>query len=105
VAHTRHDDLQDGTTIGAQQMDLIDHDDPHHLHVAAGLPVARDSVPLLGRADDDVCCQECSQIRRVVSCTALYSVCTRRELRVIACLALCSFTCSLSTSLACHQHL
>lgn len=71
VAHARHNHLEDGPSVRAEEVDLVDDDDAYHLDVAARLPVARDAVPLLRRADDDVGCEERPQVGGVVPCTRL----------------------------------
>jgi len=44
------------------------HQGTHLLHIAPGLPVAADAVPLLGCGDDDVGREESPEVGRVVAC-------------------------------------
>ena len=62
-AHTRHDHLDDGTAVRAQQVDLIDDDHAHLLHVLAILPLPTHTIPLLGRRHDDVRALHLAQLR------------------------------------------
>lgn len=49
-------------------MDLVNDEQTNLLHIGAILPVPGDSVPFLGRANDDVGGQQCAQVGREVSC-------------------------------------
>ena len=54
--------------VCSQQVDLIDDQQGHLLHVRPVLPAAADAVPLLRRADDDVGSQQRAHVGRVVTC-------------------------------------
>mmetsp|Transcript_29084 Transcript_29084/g.91049 ORF Transcript_29084/g.91049 Transcript_29084/m.91049 type:complete len:573 (+) Transcript_29084:1267-2985(+) len=67
VPHARDDHLEDGPALLAEQVDLVDDDQRHLLHVVALLPVARDAVPLLGRRGEDVRRRERARVGRHVA--------------------------------------
>ncbi len=43
-----------GAPVATEQVDFVDDQQAHFLHVGAILPVAGDAVPLLGRCNDEV---------------------------------------------------
>ena len=67
VPHAADDNLEDGSAIAAEEVNLVDHHERHLGDVRAAPPVARDAVPLLGRRDDDVGVEQRAKIGRVVS--------------------------------------
>ena len=58
----------DAAPVRSQQVDLINDQQSNLLHIGPVLPVAADTVPLLGRADDDVSSQQGAHVRRVITC-------------------------------------
>mmetsp|Transcript_115361 Transcript_115361/g.366862 ORF Transcript_115361/g.366862 Transcript_115361/m.366862 type:complete len:695 (+) Transcript_115361:1573-3657(+) len=68
VAHAGDDDLQHGTSVLTQQMDLVDDDQADLPHIGAVLPMPGDSVPLLGRGDHNVRALQGIHVRREVAC-------------------------------------
>jgi len=67
VAHARDDDLEDVTALDTEQVDLIEHEEADALNVLTLLPVTRDTVPLLGRSEDDVGAFESVKLGRRVA--------------------------------------
>ena len=54
VVGARHNHLEHGAAVGAQQVNLVNDNQRHRLDVAAVLPAATDAVPLFRRGDNDV---------------------------------------------------
>lgn len=67
VPHPAHNDLDDGASLLAQQMDLVDDHQGDSRDVATVLPVPADAIPLLGRRDEDVSLLEGLQVGGHVS--------------------------------------
>lgn len=43
----------------------------HLFDICPGLPIAADAVPLLRGGDDDVCRQQCLEVRGVITCVMI----------------------------------
>ena len=54
VAHARANDLEDGAVLAAEQVELVDYEQVHVLHLFALFPAARQNVPVDRSADYDV---------------------------------------------------
>ena len=66
-ADTRDDHFNDGTTVGAEEVDFIDDDHAHLLHVLAVLPLTTHTIPLLRRRHDDVRVLHLAQLGRRIA--------------------------------------